>query len=183
MRGHPQFEIERRDDGQAGAEQIGFVERPDLSDIPAQQQSGADTDVPRRQVSRSSGSALAVRRQVDEQRIERRKHRPETDAEKQRHSEKQVFAQHGIPHRDRSAGGEHEEADANQIHSQSDHLRHAPFIDLASRKDPRNRHPHGHQRKEDPDFRRNPDLRGIHRHVRRGHSVGDRKQQQIQTGR
>ena len=84
------IEKERRNHRQACPDEIGCIQRADLSDVTAEQQPGSDTHVPRREVGGCRCTALAVGGEIHEQRIEGREHRSESYPEQERDAEEDV---------------------------------------------------------------------------------------------
>lgn len=84
------IEKERRNHRQACPDEIGCIQRADLSDVTAEQQPGSDTHVPRREVGGCRCTALAVGCEIHEQRIEGREHRSESYPEQERDAEEDV---------------------------------------------------------------------------------------------
>lgn len=91
MRCDFQVKIEGGDHCQAGSEEIGHVKRGKLGDIAAQNQPDSDAYIPRGEIGGSGSAALAVRSQVDKQRVEGWKHGAKPDSQQQcYHEEKHI---------------------------------------------------------------------------------------------
>ena len=97
MRRYFDFEIDSGNHRQAGSEEIGFVKCADFRNIPPDQHTDTDSHIPGREIGRSGRSPLAVGRKIHKQRIECRKHNPESDTHQQCDTEKQNRAGRIIP--------------------------------------------------------------------------------------
>ena len=165
--------------GEASAKQIGVLEPSQtLGDATAHHQSDTDAHVPTGQIRGGGGAALIIGRQVHEQGIKRREHRPESHTLRERDADIQIRGEHVVPSHQALERGEQEKADGGQIHAQGNDQRNASFIDLPTGEKPRYRQADRHEGEIQTGVYVDPDLVRIHRHVGGGHAIRDGEQEQ-----
>lgn len=176
-------EIERRDDGERGTEQVGVVEIADVGDVSACHHAQTDAYVPRGEVGRGGCAALAVGSQVDKERVEGGEHGAEPDAQEQGDTEEEVAGCRCRPGVEVLAGCQQEEADDDHTVACRDDLGDFSSVDHPSGEQSGDGDAHRHEGEEEACLDIQPDFLRIHGDIVGRHAVGDGQQQQGESRR